>query len=88
MSVFVAFLLVSANAAADPQPTAAPQVASPVEPAKKAKEKKICRTDENSDPGSHMIKRVCKTAEEWNQQPNYGISRSGFSISGDAMQGH
>jgi hypothetical protein len=83
MSIFVAFLLASSAAAPDqsavPAPTAAPA------PAKPAKEKRICKT-EDPDPGSHMVRRTCKSQEEWNQQGVLGTSRSGFSISGDKMQ--
>lgn len=87
MSVFVAFLLASASATpAQPAvdvPTAAP---APVKP---AKEKKICKADPEADPGSHMIKRICRTQREWDEQPGVmGSSRSGFSTSGESMQGH
>ena len=85
MSVIVAFLLASAAAAPD-QPVVAAPTAAPA-PAKPAKEKRICKTDD-SDPGSHMVKRTCKTAQEWQQQGVLGSSRSGFSVSGDKMEGH
>ena len=86
MSIVLAFLL-SAAAAAPDQPAAATPAAAPA-PAKPAKEKKICKTDD-ADPGSHMIKRTCKTQAEWSQQGVLGTSRSGYSISGDKMQeGH
>jgi hypothetical protein len=54
---------------------------------KKAKEKKVCRMDD-ADAGSHMMRRVCRTTEEWNQQPNYGTGHSGLSISGDKFGQH
>ena len=86
MSIIVAFLLASAAAAPDQAavatPTAAPAPAAP------AKEKKICKTDPEADPGSHMVKRVCHTQSEWDKQGMFGSSRSGFSISGDKMEGH
>ena len=85
MSVIVAFLLASAAAAPD-QSVVAAVTAAPA-PAKPAKEKRICKTDD-SDPGSHMVKRICHTQTEWNQQGVLGSSRSGFSISGDKMEGH
>jgi hypothetical protein len=85
MSVIVAFLLASAATAPDQSPVAAPTTAPA--PAKPAKEKKICKTDD-SDPGSHMVKRTCKTEQEWQQQGVLGSSRSGFSVSGDKMEGH
>jgi hypothetical protein len=85
MSIIVAFLL-SAVAAPD-QPAAAAPTAAPA-PAKPPKEKKICKT-EDSDPGSHMVKRTCMTQREWDAQNMFGSSRSGVSISGDKMdQGH
>jgi len=84
MSIIVAFLLASASTAQD-QP--APAVPTATEaPAKPAKEKRICKVDPDADPASHMIKRTCKTATEWQQQGVLGSSRSGFSISGDKMQ--
>lgn len=84
MSIIVAFLLSSAAVASD-QPAAAAPTEAPA-PAKAAKEKRICKT-EDADPGSHMIKRTCKTQAEWNQQGVLGSSRSGFSVSGDRMDG-
>ena len=86
MSIIVA-LLIASSATAQDQP-APPAPAPATEPAKPAKEKKICRTDPESDPGSHMVKRVCHTQSEWEKQGMFGSSRSGFSISGDNMQGH
>lgn len=85
MSIMVAFLLVSASAApeqlADTTPTAAPAAAKP------AKEKKVCKVDPEADPASHMVKRICHTQSEWDKQGVMGSSRSGFSISGDKMDG-
>jgi hypothetical protein len=83
MSFVLAFLL-SAAAAAPDQPVEATPTAAPA-PAKPIKEKKICKTDD-ADPGSHMVKRTCKTQAEWDQQGVLGSSRSGFSISGDKME--
>ena len=34
-------------------------------PAKPAKEKKICRADDEASSVSRMRKRICKTAEQW-----------------------
>ena len=87
MSLIVAFLLASAGTTAD-QPAPPPAAATVPAPTKPAKEKKICKTDPESDPGSHMVKRICHTQTEWNQQGVLGSSRSGFSISGDKMEGH
>jgi hypothetical protein len=85
MSIIVALLLASASATPDPSASAAP-MAAPA-PAKPAKEKRICKTDD-SDPGSHMVKRTCKTEQEWQKQGVLGSGRSGLSVSGDSMEGH
>lgn len=87
MSIVVAFLLASAGTAQEQAPPAAPTATAPAS-AKPAKEKKICKTDPESDPGSHMVKRTCKTASEWQQQGVLESSRSGFSISGEKMESH
>jgi len=87
MSLFIAVLLVSAQAATEPQSPAPESVASAAPAAAKAKEKLICKS-EDPDPGSHMVKRVCRTREDWAQRNMLGSSRSGISISGEAMQSH
>jgi hypothetical protein len=87
MSFMLLASLFSAQAVADVQQpaVAAPAVAAvPASPEKPKKEQTICKTDD-ADSGSHMSRRVCRTAQEWN---NTSSSRSGFSISGEAMQGH
>jgi len=84
MSIVVAFLLVSAGTAQEQPALATPAPTAPA-PAKPAKDKKICKTDPNSDPAAHMVKRTCKTAVEWQQQGLMGSSRSGFSVSGDRL---
>jgi hypothetical protein len=86
MSIIVAFLLASASTTSDPSAAAAAPTAAPA-PAKPAKEKRICKSDD-SDPGSHMVKRTCKTEQEWQQQGVLGSARSGSSVSGDEMEGH
>ena len=83
--ILFSVLMLSAQVAAAPAAPAIPVQAT--EPTK-AKEKKICKTDPESDPGSHMVKRICHTQSEWNQQGVLGSSRSGFSVSGDKMEGH
>ena len=89
MSMFVALLLASSSASGATTATQPTTTAAAVAPAtaKSAKEKRICKTAD-SDPGSHMIKRSCKTQAEWDAQGMFGTSRSGFSISGDKMEGH
>ena len=77
MSLLVAVLLVSAQATADAQlPAPAPATSS----ASKKKEKKICKTDD-AESGSHMVKRTCRTEQEWEQRGQGMVdnSRSGFS---------
>jgi predicted secreted protein len=77
-----AFLLVSAQAAtAGQQVSAEPPVSAPAETPKK--EKKICRVDD-ADSGSHMIHRVCLTAQEWQQRGQGAMAGSHSGISGKA----
>lgn len=85
MSLFIVALLVSAQTPAA-QPAVGPAQQAPVA-ATGQKPKKICKIDEG-DSASRMSKRVCKTAEEWNGQPRVESSRSGMSLSGEAMQSH
>ena len=61
MSLLIAAMLLSAQAAPQPQ-TAVP--ATPAQVAKPIKEKKICRRDDDTT-GSHMVKRTCLTQSEW-----------------------
>ena len=69
--IFSLALMLSANASdatADAgQTVAATQGATQVKPEKKKKPKKICRTD-TQDTGSRIMKRVCKTEEEWQSE--------------------
>jgi hypothetical protein len=62
MSLIFAMLLVSAQASGAQQPAAAHPATAP---AKKVKEKKICKM-QDAESGSHMSKRVCFTENEWN----------------------
>jgi predicted secreted protein len=68
--------------ASDPAsaPVTAAQTPPPAAAAKPAKEKKICKTDD-ADSGSHMVRRVCLTRQEWEQrgQGMMNSGRSGFS---------
>ena len=76
MSLFVAVLLVSAQAAAQSPPGQAPVV----EVEKKAKPKMICKSDDLVS-GSRMARRLCLTEDEWTQR-NSGMTesaRSGYS---------
>lgn len=57
MMLFAALMMAQAPAMAQPAQPAAAQ-------AKKATEKKICRA-QDAESGSHMSKRVCHTAREW-----------------------
>jgi hypothetical protein len=64
MSVFVAALLLSAGPAAVP---AAPAQSTFVAPAKPEKEKKVCKADP-TETGSHLVKRICLTQDEWDHR--------------------
>jgi hypothetical protein len=67
MSILLAALLLSTD------PTGAPPVANATTPAqssapaKPQKEKKICRADP-TETGSHMVKRICLTQDQWDAQ--------------------
>jgi hypothetical protein len=88
MSFIVAALIVSAQTAAVEvqQPAVAPATTAPAAaaPQKPAKPKLICKR-EDADSGSHMSRRTCMTAEQWDGH-EVGTSRSGMSISGEAYQ--
>jgi hypothetical protein len=64
MFVFVIALLLSAGPATV---QAAPAQSPYVAPAKPENEKKICKA-EPPETGSHLIKRVCLTQDEWDRQ--------------------
>ena len=77
-----AFLVVSAQAAAtNQQVSVTPPVSAPAEAPKK--EKKTCRLDD-ADSGSHMVHRLCLTAQEWQQRGQGAVGGSHSSISGKA----
>ena len=82
MSVLLAILLVSgqAQAAVQPSANASPQSSAP----KKAEEKKICRSVD-AESGSHMSKRTCLTAREW-QMVDDGVNLSDKTIQTSAPQ--
>ena len=85
--ILFSVLMLAAQATAAPPATAETTV--PAAAPAKVKEKQVCKVDPESDPGSHMVKRICHTQSEWNnQQGVLGTSRAGFSISGDKMEGH
>jgi predicted secreted protein len=69
--------------ATPPAAPAAAQAPTPAPAAKPAKEKKICKADD-ADSGSHMVRRVCLTAEEWAQRGQGMINSSRSGISGTA----
>lgn len=66
MSILLAALFLSAQPVAQ-APAAVPAPTSPVAAEKPKKEKKICRVDD-ADTGTHMVKRVCLTQEQWDAQ--------------------
>ncbi len=64
----MSLLLLAALLSADPSVQAVPanpavQTAAP----KPQKEKKICKTEDDTT-GSHMVKRTCLTQEEWDNR--------------------
>ena len=78
---FVAAMSLAAPAFAQTAPATDSATPKPV------KEKKICKADPEADSGSHMVRRICHTQSEWdNQRGMSGSSRSGVSMSGEAMQ--
>jgi hypothetical protein len=80
MSMLLAFLLVSGQAqATQPTPPPSPPAAAP----QKA-ERKVCREQE-AESGSHMAKRVCLTAREW-QLVDDGVNLSDKTIQTSAPQ--
>jgi Spy/CpxP family protein refolding chaperone len=66
MSILLAALFLSAQPVAQ-APAAAPAAPAPVAAEKPKKEKKICRADP-TETGSHMVKRICMTQEQWDAQ--------------------
>ena len=66
MSILLAALFLSAQPVAS-APVATPAAPPAAVPAKPKKEKKICRVDD-ADTGTHMVKRVCLTQEQWDAQ--------------------
>lgn len=63
----MSLLLVAALLSADPSVQAAPApVAQTVAP-KPKKEKKICKSEDDTT-GSHMVKRTCLTQDEWDNR--------------------
>lgn len=83
MSLILAMLLVSAQAPDAQQPAAA---AAPTAAPKKIKVKKICRI-EDPESGSHMSKRVCRTASEWDLV-DQGVNLSDKQIQTDLPEQH
>ena len=65
--ILFSVLMLTAQVAAPPAAPAMPvQATAPAAAPAKVKEKKICKTDPESDPGSHMVKTTCHTQAEWN----------------------
>ena len=66
--IFALSLMLSAtNAPAAVEAADTGKSEAPAKVAKKKKPKKICRTD-TQDTGSRIMKRVCKTEEEWQNE--------------------
>lgn len=81
MSMLLAILLVSGQAqAVQPSMPNSPPAAAP----KKSEEKKICRSVD-AESGSHMSKRTCLTAREW-QLVDDGVNLTDKTIQTSAPQ--
>ncbi|MGE5064164.1 MAG: hypothetical protein ACM3IG_08865 [Myxococcales bacterium] len=78
MSILLAALFLSAQpiAQASEAPPAAP---ASVVPAKPKKQKKICKVDD-ADTGTHMVKRICLTQEQWDAQRGRSVDEFGSSM--------
>lgn len=76
MSVFIAVLLASAQTPTTTQPAPV----APATEAPKAKQKKVCKSDDLIS-GSRMARRICLTEDEWAKRDS-GMTqsaRSGYS---------
>lgn len=80
MSMLLAVALLTAPAADVPQDVA-PPTESGTAAAKPKKAKKICHTVDK--PGSHIPATVCRTQEEWDNQPSPQDMGSGVDIPGN-----
>ena len=67
--MFVAALMMAQTPAAAAQPEQQPVAAAITPAAPAAKEKKICKVDEN-ESSSRLRKTVCMTATEWERAEN------------------
>ena len=79
MIILLGAALLAAEPTASSEPAASAEVASPA-PAK-VKEKKICKVGD-ADSGSHMMKRLCLTEQQWQERGGRGMmgnSRAGLS---------
>ena len=63
----MSLLLVAALLSADPAVQAVPAPVGQTVAPKPKKEKKICKTEDDTT-GSHMVKRTCLTQEEWDNR--------------------
>jgi hypothetical protein len=79
MSLLLAALFLSAQPVAQ-APAPAPVPSPALIPAKPKKEKKICRADP-TETGSHMVKRICMTQEQWDAQRGRTVDEFGSSMS-------
>jgi len=66
MSILLAAVFLTAQPVAQ-APAASPAPAAPMAAEKPKKEKKICRADP-TETGSHLVKRICLTQEQWDAQ--------------------
>lgn len=74
--LFAALLLASGPTGAPPVTNVAATPQASIPAAKPRKEKKVCRADP-TETGSHMVKRVCRTQEQWDAQRGRSVDEMG-----------
>ena len=80
MSILLAAVFLSAQPVTQPQ-GAAPAPPAPVAAEKPKKQKKICRADP-TETGSHLVKRICMTQEQWDAQRGRTVDEFNSSMPG------
>ena len=78
MSILLAALFLSAQPVTQAS-AAVPATPSPVATEKPKKEKKVCRADP-TETGSHLVKRICLTQEQWDAQRGRSVDEFGSSM--------
>jgi hypothetical protein len=78
MSILLAALFLSAQPVAQAS-AAVPATPAPVATEKPKKEKKVCRADP-TETGSHLVKRICLTQEQWDAQRGRSVDEFGSTM--------